>query len=143
MTPLAIRAVEGSATTVTQCRCTRYDAARTKAAELQRHEQELAAREHELRMREANVQALASGVRLALNFPLLYPIMYHAIDVEVPIGDRRTVRMLFYMWLALEAMLVLNSVSCLIVLVLNASDVSNAGASFGSSFVYLFTITAG
>ncbi|KAJ2357627.1 hypothetical protein GGF43_001343 [Coemansia sp. RSA 2618] len=114
-----------------------------REAELQRREQELAARERELRTREANVQALASGVRPALNFPPLYPIMYHAIDVEVPIGDRRTVRTLFYMWLALEAMLVLNSVSCLIVLVSNASDVSNAGASFGSSFVYLFTITAG
>ncbi|KAJ1739126.1 hypothetical protein LPJ78_005224 [Coemansia sp. RSA 989] len=115
----------------------------SREAELQRREQALAARERELQAREANVQALGSGTRPALNFPPVYPIMYHAIDVEVPIGDRGTVRTLFYLWLALEGMLVLNSVACLVVLVSNAEDVSNAGASFGSSFVYLFTISAG
>ncbi|KAI8319316.1 scamp-domain-containing protein, partial [Martensiomyces pterosporus] len=77
------------------------------------------------------------------NFPPFWPIMYHDIDVEVPIGDRQTVRVLFYMWLALEALLVFNCVSCFIVLVSHGSGVSNAGASFGSSFIYLFTITAG
>ncbi|KAJ2306236.1 hypothetical protein IWW55_001549 [Coemansia sp. RSA 2706] len=115
----------------------------SREGELRRREEELAARERALQMREANVEAMASGARPALNFPPLYPIMYHAIDAEVPLGDRRTVRTFFYLWLALEAMLVLNSVSCLIVLVSNAADVSNAGASFGSSFVYLFTISAG
>ncbi|KAJ2896652.1 hypothetical protein IWW38_001956 [Coemansia aciculifera] len=114
-----------------------------REAELRRREEALAAREQDLRTREANVQMLASGTRPALNFPPLYPIMYHAIDAEVPTGDRRTVRTLFYLWLALEAMLVFNCVACLIVMLSGAADVSNSGASFGSSFVYLFTITAG
>ncbi|KAJ2609281.1 hypothetical protein H4S08_004115 [Coemansia sp. RSA 1365] len=115
----------------------------SRETDLRRREEELETRERELRIREANVQSMANGTRPPLNFPPLYPIMYHAIDVEVPAGDRRTVRTFFYLWIALEAMLVLNCVSCLIVMVSNAADVSNAGASFGSSFVYLFTITAG
>ncbi|KAJ1734481.1 hypothetical protein LPJ61_001050 [Coemansia biformis] len=115
----------------------------SREAELRRREEALAARERELRTREANVQALAAGARPPLNFPPLYPIMYHAIDAEVPAGDRGTVRTIFYLWLALEAMLALNCVACLVVMVSNAKDVSNSGASFGSSFVYLFTISAG
>ncbi|KAJ2772517.1 hypothetical protein IWQ57_001733, partial [Coemansia nantahalensis] len=114
-----------------------------REAELRRREEALAAREQELRMREANVAAMAAGARPALNFPPLYPVMYHAIDVEVPAGDRGTVRTLFYLWLALEAMLVLNCVACLVVMIANAKDVSNSGASFGSSFVYLLTISLG
>ncbi|KAJ2777954.1 hypothetical protein H4R18_004883 [Coemansia javaensis] len=115
----------------------------SRETELRRREEALAARERELRAREANVQALAGGMRPALNFPPLYPIMYHAIDVEVPAGDRGTVRTLFYLWLGLEAMLVFNCVACLVVMLSNARDVSQPGASFGSSFVYLFTISAG
>ncbi|KAJ2504429.1 hypothetical protein GGH95_005441 [Coemansia sp. RSA 1836] len=114
-----------------------------REAELRRREEALAAREQELRTREANVQMMASGTRPALNFPPLYPIMYHAIDAEVPTGDRSTVRAIFYLWLALEAMLGFNCIACLVVMLSGAADVSNAGASFGSSFVYLFTISAG
>ncbi|KAJ2094347.1 hypothetical protein GGI09_005455 [Coemansia sp. S100] len=114
-----------------------------REAELRRREEALAAREQELRAREAHVQMMASGARPPLNFPPLYPIMYHAIDTEVPIGDRSTVRTIFYLWLALEAMLVFNCVACLIVMISGAADVSNSGASFGSSFVYLFTISLG
>ncbi|KAJ2002486.1 hypothetical protein GGI04_003318 [Coemansia thaxteri] len=114
-----------------------------REAELRQREEALAAREQELRAREANVQMMASGARPPLNFPPLYPIMYHAIDVEVPTGDRRTVRTIFYLWLALEAMLVFNCVACLIVMISGPKDVANTGASFGSSFVYLFTISAG
>ncbi|KAI9505608.1 hypothetical protein GGI25_006020 [Coemansia spiralis] len=115
----------------------------SREAELRRREEALEARERDLRAREVNMSNMASGARPPLNFPPLYPIMYHAIDTEVPIGDRRTVRTIFYLWLALEAILVFNCIACLIVMIFNASDVSNAGASFGSSFVYLFTITLG
>ncbi|KAJ2720052.1 hypothetical protein GGI07_004854 [Coemansia sp. Benny D115] len=115
----------------------------SREAELRRREEALEARERELNAREMHVQSMASGARPALNFPPLYPIMYHNIDMEVPVGDRRTVRTIFYMWLALEAMLVFNCVACLIVMISGGKDVSNTGASFGSSFIYLFTITAG
>ncbi|KAJ2515190.1 hypothetical protein H4217_005328 [Coemansia sp. RSA 1939] len=115
----------------------------SREAELRRREEALEARERELHTREVNVNNMANGTRPPLNFPPLYPIMYHSIDLEVPIGDRRTVRTIFYMWLALEAILVFNCVACLVVMISNASDVSNSGAMFGSSFVYLFTITVG
>ncbi|KAJ2229414.1 hypothetical protein H4R99_005721 [Coemansia sp. RSA 1722] len=115
----------------------------SREADLRRREEALEARERELRTREAHVQSMASGVRPALNFPPLYPIMYHAIDMEVPIGDRRTVRTIFYLWLALEALLVFNCVACLVVMITGGKDLSNTGATFGSSFVYLFTISAG
>ncbi|KAJ1725296.1 hypothetical protein LPJ53_000523 [Coemansia erecta] len=115
----------------------------SREGELRRREEMLEARERELMAREAHVQSLASGARPALNFPPLYPVMYHAIDIEVPTGDRRTVRTIFYLWLALEAMLVFNCVACLIVLLTGGKDLSNTGATFGSSFVYLFTISAG
>ncbi|ORX71293.1 scamp-domain-containing protein [Linderina pennispora] len=114
----------------------------SREAELRRREEELAARERALNEREETLRTMPPGTRPALNFPPLYPIMYHDIDAEVPIGDRRTVRTIFYCWLALEAMLLFNCISCLIVLVSHGEDVSNAGASFGSSFVYLFTISA-
>ncbi|KAJ1816360.1 hypothetical protein LPJ56_002372 [Coemansia sp. RSA 2599] len=115
----------------------------SREAELRRREEALEARERELSAREAHVQSLASGVRPALNFPPLYPIMYHAIDIEVPIGDRRTVRTIFYLWLALEALLAFNCAACLVVMITGGKDLSNTGAMFGSSFVYLFTISAG
>ncbi|KAJ1647570.1 hypothetical protein J3B02_002905 [Coemansia erecta] len=115
----------------------------SREAELRQREEALEARERELLAREAHVQSMASGVRPALNFPPLYPVMYHSIDIEVPIGDRRTVRTIFYLWLALEALLVFNCVACLVVMISGGKDLSNTGATFGSSFVYLFTISAG
>ncbi|KAJ1963659.1 hypothetical protein GGI12_001919 [Dipsacomyces acuminosporus] len=118
-------------------------AADSREEALRRREEALEARERDLNAREANVRSMANGARPALNFPPLYPIMYHDINTEVPVGDRHTVRTIFYIWLALEALLVFNCVACLIVLISHGNDVSNAGASFGSSFIYLFTITAG
>ena len=110
--------------------------------ELRRREQELLERERRLQQEQENIRLAGASIRPP-NFPPLYPFMYHDIDVEIPQESRKTVRFLFYTWLAVVASLLWNAVACFLILVSHATGVTTGGADFGAAFVYCFTITAG
>lgn len=74
-----------------------------KEKELQRREAELEKRFEELSKREREL-----GTRAPRNWPRCYPIVYHAIDEEIPEYGRSQVRGVYYSYLALVTALVWN-----------------------------------
>lgn len=110
--------------------------------ELQRREAELAAREASLTRQEQTLREQAHNIQKPPNFPPLYPIMFHDIDVEIPPDHREVVRRIYWIWLATVGTLIWNAVAAFLILVSHASGVVTGATDFGGAFVYCFTISA-
>ncbi|TPX36503.1 hypothetical protein SmJEL517_g01331 [Synchytrium microbalum] len=108
---------------------------RAKEEALRRKEADLLARERELKS-----AAQAVGERYRKNFPPCWPMMYHNIDAEIPLEAKPIVRWLYVSWLALPFLLILNSISCLAILVSHPTGVTTGGTDFGVSITYCFVI---
>ncbi|PVU90363.1 hypothetical protein BB559_004656 [Furculomyces boomerangus] len=85
--------------------------------------------------------AIPSGFRPANNFPPLFPLIYHNIDAEIPVHDRKAVRNIFREWLSLVVILIFNFITCTILMVSSPSNLTGASSGFISSLIYVITIT--
>ncbi|KAG0306596.1 hypothetical protein BGZ98_002067 [Dissophora globulifera] len=108
-----------------------------KAAELRRREEELAAREHDIRAAQAEADRIRTQGKN--NFPKFYPLIYMSIPAEIPKAHQSTVRFLYNIWLALLGTLGLNFLACMLMLI---SGIPNGAADMGVALGYCFTITA-
>jgi len=67
---------------------------------------------------------------LFINLVLVFPLIYHAIDEEIPEAHRPVIKRLFQLWLVLLGTLVINMIACIFILV---SGSATGGADLGSS----------
>lgn len=67
-----------------------------QAKELRLREEELRAREHNIRQRESIVGENSGG--LVKNWPGIYPMATHYIDLEVPESSRSLVNQSYLLW---------------------------------------------
>ncbi|KAK3727912.1 hypothetical protein QZH41_016367 [Actinostola sp. cb2023] len=106
-----------------------------KAAELQRKEQELQ-RMQFTGYRENNFPPLPKWFKCK-------PCFYHDIQVDIPIEYQKTCRSLFVRWQVYSFVLLFNFVAALALMIVNPSNDSTDGETFGISIVYLlFNIPA-
>jgi len=103
-------------------------------------EQDLRRREEELQRREAELNNRAEHIRRhgRSNFPPFFPLIYHAIDEEIPEVHRPVIKRLFQLWLVLLGTLVVNMVACIFILI---SGSAAGGADLGSSLGYMLFIS--
>lgn len=69
-----------------------------------------------------------SGTEHAL--PIVFPLIFHSIDDEIPEASRPLIKRLYQLWLVLGATLIINMVACLLMLI---AGVGSAGRDFGAS----------
>jgi len=60
----------------------------------------------------------------------VFPLIYHAIDEEIPEPHRPLITRLFQLWLVLLGTLILNFVTCIVMLITGSPT---GGADLGSS----------
>jgi hypothetical protein len=79
-------------------------------------------------------------VNLVSFIPLLvFPLIYHAIDEEIPEVHRPTIKRLFQLWFVLLGTLVINMVACIFILVGgSAAGGADLGSSLGSVDTFEF-----
>ncbi|TFK29995.1 scamp-domain-containing protein [Coprinopsis marcescibilis] len=109
------------------------DAARLE--EIRRREQDLERREAELTNKADHIRRHGRN-----NFPFFFPLIFHSIQDEIPEVSRPLITRLYQLWLVLIGTLVLNMVTC-IVLMVEAAE--GGGGGLGASIMYLFVITIG
>ncbi|KAG8925115.1 hypothetical protein FRC03_009082 [Tulasnella sp. 419] len=100
-----------------------------RAAELERRERELAAREQALNAKAEHIKKHGRN-----NWPPFFPLIYHSIPDEIPEAHRTTVTRLYQLWLVLLITLIVNMVACLLVLLAGAPD---GGKDLGASIGYI------
>ncbi|KAJ7109435.1 scamp family-domain-containing protein [Mycena epipterygia] len=105
----------------------RLDQLRQRELDLERREQELAAKADNIRKHGRN------------NWPPFFPLIFHSIPDEIPEASQGLITRLYQLWLVLAATLVLNMVACITILIAGSRD---GGRDLGASIGYLFIISA-
>uniref|UniRef100_A0A8H7Y5X3 Scamp-domain-containing protein n=1 Tax=Psilocybe cubensis TaxID=181762 RepID=A0A8H7Y5X3_PSICU len=96
--------------------------------------EEIRRREQDLERREAELNNKAEHIRRhgRNNFPPFFPLIYHAINEEIPEASRPLITRLYQLWLVLFGTLIINFVACIFILIGGASGGgSDVGASLG------------
>lgn len=98
--------------------------------DLQRREQELAARESQLNAKAEHIRRHGRN-----NWPPgPFPLLFHDIDMEIPDDHKATVLTLYRIWMLLVIVLVVNLVSAILLLI---SGANNGGADLGAAIMYV------
>ncbi|KAJ7905561.1 scamp-domain-containing protein [Mycena olivaceomarginata] len=99
----------------------RLDQLRQRELDLERREQELAAKADNLRKNGRS------------NWPPFFPLIFHSIKDEIPEGSQALITRLYQLWLVLAVTLILNMVACIMILIAGSRDGGrDTGASIGS-----------
>lgn len=88
-----------------------------RQADLERREQELAAREAALNERAEHIRKHGRN-----NFPPFFPLIFHSIKDEIPESHQQTMTRLFQLWLVLGVTLIVNLVAMIFVVVSGDGD---------------------
>ncbi|KDQ11744.1 hypothetical protein BOTBODRAFT_35175 [Botryobasidium botryosum FD-172 SS1] len=96
--------------------------------------EELSRRERDLEAREAALNQKAEHIRKhgRNNFPPFFPLIYHAIDEEIPQEHRPLITRIFQLWFLILATLIINMVACIFVL---TSGTTDGGKDLGASIM--------
>ncbi|XP_008323934.2 secretory carrier-associated membrane protein 1 [Cynoglossus semilaevis] len=115
----------------------------TRAAdELLRRQEELEKKAAELDRREREMQSLSASGRknnwppLPEKFPVA-PCFYHDITVDIPVEFQKTVKIMYYLWMAHTGTLLVNMVSCLAWFIVDVGR----GVDFGLSILWFLLFT--
>jgi len=100
-----------------------------RAAELDRRERELAAREQQVREQQERISRHGKN-----NWPPFYPLIFHSIADEIPEASQPLITRLYQLWLVLLLTLIINMVACILFVLAGASD---AAKDLGTSIVYI------
>lgn len=72
---------------------------------------------------------------------LVFPLIYHAIDEEIPEVHRPIIKRLFQLWFVLLGTLIINMVACIFILVSGSvAGGADLGSSIGSVETLKFSI---
>jgi secretory carrier-associated membrane protein len=104
----------------------RLEQLRQRELDLERREQELAAKANNLRHHGKN------------NWPPFFPLIFHSIADEIPEASRPLITRLYQLWLVLLLTLIVNMVACIFILLAGADD---GARDLGASIGYLFIIS--
>lgn len=107
----------------------REEALRRQDEELKRRQRELDERERRMDMGEGKA-----------NWPFFFPLIRHEI-ADLPATHQKTMKSMYYQWLALVVTLVVNLVACVLLLIAGSSDGGKDTAAAGS-YVGIITVTS-
>ncbi|KAF7323025.1 Secretory carrier membrane protein 2 [Mycena chlorophos] len=110
----------------TQATDVRLEQLRQRELDLQRREQELAAKAETIRKHGRN------------NWPPFFPLIFHSIPDEIPEASQTLITRLYQLWLVLALTLIINMVACITILIAGSRD---GGRDVGASIGYVFFIS--
>ncbi|KAJ3416600.1 hypothetical protein HDV05_000882 [Chytridiales sp. JEL 0842] len=106
-----------------------------KEEELRRREAELMERERQL-LQQA---AIANQPRVP-NFPWIWPLMFHNIELDIPDKAKNIQLWMYRSFLLLGALLIVNAIACFAVMISHPTGMTTTAKDFGVSVVYGFGI---
>ncbi|KAJ3352794.1 hypothetical protein GGF32_003571 [Allomyces javanicus] len=121
----------GGASTEAPAESAAEAALRYRMHELERREQQLAAREAQLRVQEDKIGEFLGRQP---NFPKFRPLVYHDIDKEIPDAGKPLVKRAYLLWLFCVWAYFFNCLACFTTLVTKGA---NGGSQFGMSFLIM------